>query len=131
MRGPIHNDQGGSCDQKATAAAMARHTLACAALLWGAAAAHAAQDLPPGCVKDDAACVAKALREHPVRKISMWQASFGQPVVERVQRAPAPLVEYLRWDNTAQGFAERPHSSEPPTPSSTSSRPPWPTCRAR
>ncbi len=54
----------------------------------------------------------RALREHPVRKLDTWKEVMDRPLVERVEIAPAPLVEYLTLDNVLNGFPDRPRAME-------------------
>jgi len=56
----------------------------------------------------------RVLEAHPVRKFSTWRDQFSMPLVERIQPAPPALIEYLHWDNAAQGFAERPRPTQVP-----------------
>lgn len=49
------------------------------------------------------------LRSHPVRSAQYWrQANAGQILKTRIGPAPAELIDYLRLDNTFQGYSERP-----------------------
>ena len=55
----------------------------------------------------------RALHEHPARKLPAWEAQFAQPLVERIAPASPSLVEYLNWDNVANGYPEHPRAAEP------------------
>lgn len=49
------------------------------------------------------------LQTHPVRSIQFWrQADQGEHAATRIGPAPPELIEFLRLDNTFQGYSERP-----------------------
>ena len=73
-----------------------------------------AQPASPPCDVKDLACMRHALESHPARRLATWNELFARPLVERVEPAPAAIVEYVNWDNAAQGFAERPRSTQAP-----------------
>lgn len=75
-----------------------------------AALAHADEAPTFDCPKGDAACMARALRDDPVRRVGFWQARFARPLLERVEAAPPEIVRYLNLDNIANGFPERPRA---------------------
>jgi len=83
-------------------------------LLAFAFAENAMAQQPPPCDMKDSACMHRVLAAHPARKLSTLKDILGRPLVERVEAAPPPLVEYLNWDNAAQGFAERPRATRAP-----------------
>src|SRR4051812_21043988 len=86
--------------------------LAALALAWHHGVA--AQDGPKlPCEAKDSACMFPALHEPPVRKLAVWDAMFAQPLVERVAPASPQMLEYLLWDNTANGYPDRPRAAEP------------------
>jgi hypothetical protein len=76
------------------------------------AAAQAPAPLP--CESNDRDCVRQALRNHPIRRLEVWQEPLARPLVERVDVASPALVEFLHWDNEANGWSERPRSSAAP-----------------
>ncbi|MEJ6021436.1 hypothetical protein [Ramlibacter sp. PS4R-6] len=93
-----------------TLARLAR--LACLALCWPLAAA--AQDaVPLPCPQADSACLFKALHAHPARKLAAWEKLLAEPLVERIVPAPPTLLEYLAWDNAANGYPNRPRRAAP------------------
>jgi hypothetical protein len=49
----------------------------------------------------------------PVRQLRTWRADMGRPTIERVRPAPDMLVDYLRRDNQANGYPERPVPAPP------------------
>lgn len=79
-----------------------------------AATARAQVPAPPPCDVKDLPCMRRALEAHPVRRLSTWNDWLARPLVERVAPAPAALVEFVNWDNAAQGFAERPQPTQAP-----------------
>ena len=49
------------------------------------------------------------LQSHPVRSIQFWRQEDGSEIPKtRIGPAPPELIEYLRLDNTFQGYSERP-----------------------
>lgn len=86
--------------------------LACLALAWHGAAA-AQDESPPPCPPQDPACIFEALRAHPARKLAAWEKMMAEPLVERVAPASPSLAEYLRWDNVARGYPDRPRPATP------------------
>jgi hypothetical protein len=49
------------------------------------------------------------LRAHPVRSVQFWRpADTSQPHKTRIGPAPPELIDFLRLDNTFQGYSERP-----------------------
>ena len=82
------------------------------ALVWHCGAC-AQQELRLPCDAKDSACLFRALKAHPSRKLAAWEAQFAQPLVERIAPASPSLVEYLNWDNVARGYPDRPRVIEP------------------
>jgi len=81
--------------------------LAVAALL--AAQSASAQDVPKlPCADSDKACAQRALKHHAASRLGTWRMMLSMPVAERYGPAPPQLVDYLRLDNIANGYAERP-----------------------
>ncbi|MBK6981896.1 MAG: hypothetical protein IPH30_10630 [Betaproteobacteria bacterium] len=87
--------------------------LAALALAPGAVAGEVrAQDTPAaGCAEGDKACVRKALKAHPARKAAFWRETLARPVGERIGPAPPELIDFLRLDNLANGYPEKPAAS--------------------
>src|SRR5437868_2220616 len=83
-----------------------------AALAWHMAAA-AQEDSALPCPPKDAACLFKALHAHPVRRLAAWEKTMAEPLVERIAPASPQLLEYLLWDNVANGFPNRPKAAAP------------------
>lgn len=90
---------------------MLRHAVFAAAWLAFSVALHA-QNLP--CAEKDPACWHRALREHEVHRLAFWQHLQARPLLDRVQAAPPALVQYVQWDNIANGWSERPRASSAP-----------------
>ena len=63
------------------------------------------------CAPSDKACLFSELKAHPVRTQAFWKAALARPVNERFGPAPADLVAFLRLDNLANGFPEKPVAS--------------------
>lgn len=76
--------------------------------------ACAQQAWPFACDKTDSACITRALRAHPVHRLAGWQAMLDKPLLERVEPAPAQVVDYLTQDNIANGWSERPRTTRAP-----------------
>jgi hypothetical protein len=84
-----------------------------AGLLFAAHAFAASPDGPPlPCTSKDSACIHQALHDHPIRKLATWDAQFAQPLVERVLPASPQMLEYVSWDNVANGYPQRPRPPE-------------------
>ncbi len=81
-----------------------------AALLLAVAAANA---LAQECGDKDAKCAKEKALAHPIRNVASWKAELSRPVAERLGPASASLVEYVRLDNIANGFPERPRPGNP------------------
>ncbi len=48
---------------------------------------------------------------HTVTKLAFWETALAKPLVQRIGVAPPELVEYLNYDNIANGFPERPRAA--------------------
>ncbi|MGE0356963.1 MAG: hypothetical protein AB7P08_08615 [Burkholderiales bacterium] len=81
------------------------------ALLGAFAVPGLAQEPPSPCAEGDRPCFLEALRSQPARHRAFWQETLARPVAERLGPAPARLVEYIRLDNLANGFPEKPRAS--------------------
>jgi hypothetical protein len=81
------------------------------AFAWGPALA----DEPPAapCADSDKACIFQQLSTHAVRRAATWRGESGRAVPERVNPAPAMLVEYLNLDNRLNDFPQRPRAAAP------------------
>jgi hypothetical protein len=74
----------------------------------------AAQDeLALPCPPKDAECLFKVLHTHPARRLAAWQRTMGEPLIERIAPASPELLEYLLWDNVANGYPNRPKAAAP------------------
>ncbi|MEM7209907.1 MAG: hypothetical protein AAF434_18955 [Pseudomonadota bacterium] len=49
-------------------------------------------------------CLIHAMRQHPVRKIDRWDNNLNSPIYDRIQNAPADIINYIEIDNRANGF---------------------------
>jgi hypothetical protein len=81
-------------------------------LLVSALAFAAFAQAPPPCPPKDPACLFRALHEHPVRKLGAWEARLAEPLLERVAPASPQMVEYLTWDNLANGYPQQPRTAQ-------------------
>ena len=63
------------------------------------------------CAYSDKECATKALRGHVVTRQAFWQANLAKPLEQRIGVAPPELIEYLNYDNIANGYPERPRAS--------------------
>ncbi len=71
-----------------------------------------AQKQPPiACASSDKDCASKALTGHTVSRLAFWEAALAKPLEQRIAVAPPELVEYLNYDNIANGFPERPRAA--------------------
>jgi hypothetical protein len=59
----------------------------------------------PACT--DATCIEAAIAGSPVRTLGFWQHDLGRPLGERIEIAPAALVDYINLDNIRSGFPNR------------------------
>ena len=50
------------------------------------------------------------MNEHAVRRITFWQGALARPPEQRIGVAPPELVEYVRLDNIAHGYPNRPQA---------------------
>ena len=66
---------------------------------------------PPACAGGDQACAARALRGHAVTRLGFWAAALAKPLEQRIGVAPPELVEFLTFDNIANGLPERPRAA--------------------
>ncbi|MCF8179410.1 MAG: hypothetical protein K9J74_12945 [Sulfuritalea sp.] len=73
---------------------------ACCFLIFPARAAN--------CADTDKQCAKTAQREHVVNRIDFWQAALSKPIAQRFGKAQPELIDYVRLDNIANGFRERP-----------------------
>ena len=73
-----------------------------------------AQQKPPqlNCAYSDKECASKALLGHAITKLAFWEAALAKPLEQRIGVAPPELVEYLNYDNIANGFPDRPRSAK-------------------
>ena len=54
------------------------------------------------------------LTNHPIRTIHFWDKKWeNKSLVGRIKPAPQGVIDYLHIDNEAQGYSERPVSTEP------------------
>ena len=60
------------------------------------------------CSDTDKKCAEEAQRSHVVNRIDFWQAALSLPLARRIGSAPVELLDYVRLDNIANGFPERP-----------------------
>lgn len=60
------------------------------------------------CADTDRQCAETAQRKHVVNRINFWQAALSKPIAQRFGTAPPELVDYVRLDNIANGFPDRP-----------------------
>jgi hypothetical protein len=60
------------------------------------------------CLDADRECAKAEQREHVVGRIDFWKAALSRPLAQRFGAAPAELADYVRLDNIANGFPERP-----------------------
>ena len=63
------------------------------------------------CAPSDKACLFAELKAHPVRTQAFWKSALARPVAERFGPAPDEVVAFLRIDNLANGFPEKPVAS--------------------
>lgn len=75
--------------------------------------AHAQYAASVPCASGDKPCFAKVLNAHPARTVSFWKETLARPVADRIGPAPPGLVDYIRIDNLANGFPEKPRASRP------------------
>ena len=70
--------------------------------------------MPPklACAYSDKACAQKALDHHAVTRIAFWEKSLAKPLEQRIGAAPREIVEYLNYDNIANGYPERPRAAK-------------------
>ena len=74
-------------------------------------AAFAQDGAPPNCRDDDKACATKAVKNHVVKSMAYWQHAFARPVDERIGPVPPEVVDFLKLQNIADGFPEKPHAA--------------------
>jgi hypothetical protein len=82
-----------------------------AALAGGVALAD--EPAGPACKDTDKDCLYRQLSRHAVRRAASWAPERNRPLLERMQPAPATLVEYLNLDNRLNGYPERPRAASP------------------
>jgi hypothetical protein len=70
-----------------------------------------ADPLPVPCGKADRTCAYQAAMAHPAKTIQFWQARFAKPPEERVDVAPAELVQYLALDAIWQQIPAEPRAA--------------------
>ncbi|MDZ4254504.1 MAG: hypothetical protein U1A72_18190 [Sulfuritalea sp.] len=71
-----------------------------------------AQDRPSlPCGDADKACARQAMQNHAAIRLDSWTAALALPVAGRIGAAPPQLVEYIRLDNIANDFPERPRAA--------------------
>ncbi len=63
---------------------------------------------PAHCGEQDRSCANAAKKEHAARNLAYWAPSLKKPITDRIAPAPAELVDYIRLDNIANGYPERP-----------------------
>ncbi len=64
------------------------------------------------CADSDQACLRRAVEGHAVRRIAFWRPFMKGVAADRIQRAPAEIIDYLILDNRLNGFAETPEPVE-------------------
>lgn len=75
-------------------------------------AGHAQLDWPFPCAKTDRECVTRILHAHSVHHLDSWHDMLARPLAERIERAPANVVDYLNLDNIANGYPQRPRATQ-------------------
>ena len=83
------------------------------ALVFSSLPAATIAQTPPqlNCADSDKECANKALLGHTVTKLAFWGAALAKPLEQRIGVAPPELVEYLNYDNIANGFPDRPRAA--------------------
>jgi hypothetical protein len=83
--------------------------LAIALSITGLPAAAIAQNQPKLiCEYSDKECALKVLHHHTVTRLAFWESALARPLEQRIGVAPREIVEYLNYDNIANGYPERP-----------------------
>jgi hypothetical protein len=78
-------------------------------LSFGVSAARKSPRL--ACAYSDKECAQKALDHHVITRIAFWEKSLAKPLEQRIGAAPREIVEYLNYDNIANGYPERPRAA--------------------
>ncbi|MGV8078870.1 MAG: hypothetical protein AB2L22_02250 [Syntrophales bacterium] len=60
------------------------------------------------CDNSDKACLRRAVEGHAVRRIAFWRPYLKSIPEDRIDQAPAELIDYLILDNRLNGFPETP-----------------------
>jgi hypothetical protein len=85
--------------------------LVAAVVFGGSTVSFAAPAL--ACKTDFRQCARAALRGHVVTRRAFWESAFARPLEQRIGIAPREVVDYVNYDNIANGYPDRPRAAKP------------------
>lgn len=72
------------------------------------AAASQAQYPTDACPQGQRECYVRLMENHDIKRASFWKPLMVKPIAERIRAAPQSVVQFLAYDNLANGYPNKP-----------------------